>query len=103
MRQAVHVLAVLVIGSFFMAIPVAVAAPAAAAAPVVHAQSASSTDGQSAAESSLPESKEFPQDLLGQDQRYAIGAAGAALIMLVLLVRKLRGKTYFGLNWRKRG
>lgn len=36
-------------------------------------------------------------------QRYGIGVAGAALIGLVLLSRKLRKKPIIGLPWKKRG
>ncbi|MDR7301350.1 hypothetical protein [Haloactinomyces albus] len=103
MRQAVRVLAVLTIGSFLMLTPVTVAGSAAPPAAVVHAQAAPPTDEQPAAELPQPGPEDSGPDLLGQDRRYAIGLAGAALIAFVLLMRKLRGKTYFGLNWRKRG
>ncbi|GAB3295877.1 hypothetical protein GCM10027563_37610 [Parasphingorhabdus pacifica] len=36
-------------------------------------------------------------------QRYGIGVAGAVLIGLVLLSRKLRKKPIIGLPWKKRG
>lgn len=37
-----------------------------------------------------------------QDRRYVIGAVGVGLILLVLLVRRKRGKSSIVLRWRKR-
>lgn len=37
-----------------------------------------------------------------QDRRYVIGAVGVGLILLVLLVRRKRGKQSIVLRWRKR-
>ncbi|NYH79329.1 hypothetical protein FHR84_002663 [Actinopolyspora biskrensis] len=37
-----------------------------------------------------------------QDRRYVIGAVGVGLVLLVLLVRRKRGKASIVLRWRKR-
>ncbi|RCW43736.1 hypothetical protein DFQ14_106216 [Halopolyspora algeriensis] len=102
MRQALCMLAALVLGSLCMLAPAATAVPPASATAVVRAQSAPPTGEQPAAEP--PSAGDEPsRGSLEENQRYTIGAAGAALIMLVFLMRKLRGKPYFGLSWRKRG
>lgn len=37
-----------------------------------------------------------------QDRRYVVGAIGVGLVLLVLLVRRKRGKASIVLRWRKR-
>ncbi len=93
-----RVLAAFALGAVLMLAPVAT--PVEATASVVQAQQPTSDAPQRAPVTPPPEQ---PRDSLTQEQRYVIGGIGAVVILLVLMLRRARGKAALGVRWRKRG
>jgi hypothetical protein len=93
-----HALAVLALGWLLVA-PTAVAAPAGSQPrdPVasIAREQAPPTPSQQ------PPGPDQPEQQLPTPQRVAIGTAGAVLIGLVVLSRKLRKKPIIDLKWKK--
>ncbi|WP_019855457.1 hypothetical protein [Actinopolyspora mortivallis] len=60
-----------------------------------------STDGRESPET-VPYAEEAPENSSEGDRRYVIGAVGVGLVVLVLFVRRQRGKESMVTRWRKR-
>ncbi len=93
MNRAVRALAVLALGWGLVLAP----APAFVGSPVAavaQEQHAPPSGGKQPAEESGGSSN--------GGQRYVVGGLGAGLIVVVLVSRKLRGKSMIGIRWRKR-
>ncbi|PRW62428.1 hypothetical protein [Actinopolyspora mortivallis] len=60
-----------------------------------------STDGREPPET-VVYAEEAPENASEQDRRYVIGAVGVGLVVLVLFVRRQRGKESMVTRWRKR-
>lgn len=101
MRRSVRALVVLTLGWGLVLAPLGVTALAAPAVAVAQEQPPPSDDFRRAPELPLPGSEQ-PERPTHVEQRYVVGGIGAALIVVVLASRKLRGKSMVGLKWRKR-
>lgn len=107
MRRSASAFVVLAVGLFLLLAPVAEALP------TVPENAANVLGSVRQQQPPPPPSQPTPQpapDLPGsphptveQTQRYMIGATGAALILLVLLTRRLRKKPVFIVQWKKKG
>ncbi len=71
-------------------------------ASVVRVSSATVRESWSTSANSGPAEEPAGESSPGQNRRYVIGALGVGLILLVLLVRRRRGKASIVLRWRKR-
>ncbi|MBA8826872.1 hypothetical protein FHX42_004251 [Saccharopolyspora lacisalsi] len=92
MNRAVRALAILALGwgLVLAPVPTLVGSPVVAVAQEQHAPpSGDKQPGESGLSSN-------------SGQRYVVGGLGAALIVVVLVSRKLRGKSMIGIRWRKR-
>lgn len=109
MRSVTRVLAALAMGLALVVGPALVAdgsgveARAASASVTALAQDPTPGGQQPAPAPAPPPEQEQPRDDLSRNQRYVIGAVGAVVILLVLMLRKARGKSPLGVRLRRRG
>lgn len=103
MRSVARVLVSVVLGMLLGAAPAVASGDAGFATPSASAAVLAQTPTPEGTPPPAPSLEpEQSRDDLSEQQRYVIGGIGAVVILLVLVLRRARGKAPLGVRWRKR-